>query len=72
MPNHVHLLAAFANEEAMLSQCESWKHYTARAINRARLKPGEYLHEATELGLPGGLPELVSASRGAEEPSRGA
>lgn len=35
MPNHVHLLAAFPDEDAMLSQCESWKHYTARKINRA-------------------------------------
>lgn len=35
MPNHVHLLAAFATDEAMLEQCESWKHFTARKINRA-------------------------------------
>jgi type I restriction enzyme R subunit len=35
LPNHVHLLAAFATEEAMLAQCESWKHFTARTINRA-------------------------------------
>jgi REP element-mobilizing transposase RayT len=34
MPNHVHLLAAFADEEGMLAQCESWKHFTARQINR--------------------------------------
>ena len=34
MPNHIHLLAAFASEEAMLRQCESWKHFTARKINR--------------------------------------
>ncbi|HEX3658305.1 MAG TPA: transposase [Pirellulales bacterium] len=34
MPNHLHLLASFPNESAMLSQCESWKHYTARQINR--------------------------------------
>jgi REP-associated tyrosine transposase len=34
MPNHVHLLAAFPEEKAMLSQCESWKHYTATQINR--------------------------------------
>lgn len=34
MRNHVHLLAAFPNEEAMLSQCESWKRYTATHINR--------------------------------------
>ncbi len=35
MPNHVHLLAAFPNEEAMLKQCESWKHWQATQINRA-------------------------------------
>jgi len=34
MPNHVHLLAAFAEEDAMLEQCDSWKHFTARQINR--------------------------------------
>jgi len=34
MPNHVHLLAAFPDEEAMLQQCDSWKHYTAAQINR--------------------------------------
>jgi type I restriction enzyme R subunit len=34
MPNHVHLLAAFRDEAAMLAQCESWKHYTAVKINR--------------------------------------
>jgi len=33
MPNHVHILVAFPTEEAMLKQCESWKHYTARQIN---------------------------------------
>jgi type I restriction enzyme R subunit len=34
MPNHVHLLAAFATEEGMLAQCEGWKHYQARELNR--------------------------------------
>jgi putative transposase len=34
MPNHVHLLAAFPDEDAMLNQCKSWKHYTATHINR--------------------------------------
>lgn len=36
MPNHVHLLASFPGEEAMLEQCESWKHYTATQINRGQ------------------------------------
>ncbi len=34
MPNHVHLLAAFPSHEAMLKQCESWKRFTARQINK--------------------------------------
>jgi putative transposase len=34
MPNHVHLLAAFPTSQAMLEQCESWKHFTATKINR--------------------------------------
>lgn len=34
MPNHIHLLAAFRSEGAMLEQCESWKHFTAHRINR--------------------------------------
>lgn len=34
MPNHVHLLAMFPDEAAMLAQCESWKHFTATQINR--------------------------------------
>jgi len=92
MPNHVHLLAAFPDEEAMLSQCESWKHFTARGINRtlgrkgrfwqpdafdhlvrsveefehyrsyiaenpirARLRPGEFIHERRTMREPNGL-----------------
>ncbi len=42
MPNHVHLLAAFRDEEGMLAQCESWKHFTARAINRALGQRGPF------------------------------
>ena len=34
MPNHVHLLAVFADEDGMLKQCDSWKHFTARQINQ--------------------------------------
>jgi putative transposase len=88
MPNHVHLLAAFPDEEGMLKQCESWKHFTATQINRAlkrkerfwqqeafdhlvrseeqlqylrqyiaqnpekaRLKPGEYIHYSSPARL---------------------
>jgi type I restriction enzyme R subunit len=42
MPNHVHLLAAFPDEAAMLAQCESWKHFTATKINRALGRKGRF------------------------------
>ena len=34
MPNHIHLLATFPDKVAMVAQCDSWKHFTARQINR--------------------------------------
>lgn len=42
MPNHVHLLAAFQDERGMLDQCESWKHWTARLINRQLEQTGRF------------------------------
>ncbi len=42
MPNHIHLLAAFPDEDAMLAQCESWKHYTATQINRRLKQHGRF------------------------------
>lgn len=42
MPNHVHLLAAFRDERGMLDQCESWKHWTARLINRELKRTGRF------------------------------
>ena len=42
MPNHVHLICAFADEDAMLNQCESWKHYTATQINRRLGQRGRF------------------------------
>lgn len=42
MPNHVHVLVAFADEGALLAQCESWKHYTARLINRKLGRSGRF------------------------------
>jgi putative transposase len=42
MPNHVHALVTFPTEEAMLAQCESWKHYTARQINKALGRTGRF------------------------------
>jgi putative transposase len=42
MPNHIHVLAAFVSEDGMLKQCESWKHYTAREINRTLNLTGRF------------------------------
>src|SRR5262249_37253547 len=42
MPNHGHLLAAFPDEDSMFAQCESWKRYTAREINKAVDQQGEF------------------------------
>ena len=42
MPNHVHTLTAFLDEEQMLTQCESWKHFTAREVNRALGRRGRF------------------------------
>lgn len=42
MPNHVNLLAAFADAERMLAQCESWKHFTATQINRQLGRCGRF------------------------------
>ena len=42
MPNHVHVLAAFASEAGMLRQCESWKRFTARKINSTLGQTGRF------------------------------
>jgi len=42
MPNHVHLLACFPDKAALLAQCDSWKHFTAREINRRLETSGRF------------------------------
>jgi isocitrate dehydrogenase (NAD+) len=42
MPNHVHLLVAFADEDSILEQCDSWKHFTATRINKAICRNGRF------------------------------
>ena len=42
MPNHVHILVSFPNEQSMLTQCESWKHFTATQINRRMNRRGRF------------------------------
>ena len=45
MPNHVHLLAAFPDEETQLKQCANWKRFMARAIHAANGGEGEFWQE---------------------------
>jgi putative transposase len=42
MPNHVHMLAAFADESQLLAQCEGWKRYTSARINKALGRRGHF------------------------------
>lgn len=42
MPNHVHVLAAFADGDAMRRQCESWKKFTAGVLNRRLGRSGRF------------------------------
>ena len=42
MPNHVHLLVAFASEDDLVRQCDSWLHYSARQINLALGQKGKF------------------------------
>jgi putative transposase len=42
MPNHLHALVAFPDEDGMLAQCESWKHYTATQINKRLNRRGRF------------------------------
>lgn len=42
MPNHVHVLVAFPDEDAMLAQCESWKRYMATSLNRLLGRRGRF------------------------------
>ncbi len=42
MPNHVHLLCAFLSEEALVKQCDSWLHFTARQINLKLGRKGKF------------------------------
>lgn len=42
MPNHVHLLVAFRDEDGLLVQCESWKRFAAREIHNQLGCQGEF------------------------------
>jgi REP element-mobilizing transposase RayT len=42
MPNHVHVLAAFATENTMSKQITSWKRFTGGQINKSLANRGEF------------------------------
>ena len=42
MPNHVHLLVCFYDGVRLREQCHSWKHFTARSINRMLGSTGKF------------------------------
>ena len=42
MPNHVHLLAAFSDPDAMEAQFDSWLHYTAFEIHKVIGEKGHF------------------------------
>lgn len=42
MPNHVHVLVAFHGEDALLTQCRSWKRFTSGQIQKVLGRRGEF------------------------------
>jgi type I restriction enzyme R subunit len=45
MPNHVHLLTCLIGSTELEAQCDSWKSYTAREINRLLGRRGRFWQE---------------------------
>jgi len=45
MPNHVHLIVCLKDTTEITSQCTSWKHFTAREINKALRTNGRFWQE---------------------------
>ena len=58
MPNHVHLLVAFREEDSLVTQCTSWKRFTATQINRWLRANGE---GASEENVSRGATDLRSS-----------
>lgn len=42
MPNHIHFIVAFDDEDKMLKQCSEWKRFTGRKINASEGREGEF------------------------------
>jgi len=42
MPNHVHFIAAFRNQDTFLKQCAEWKRFMARDIHKVVGQRGNY------------------------------
>jgi putative transposase len=47
MPNHVHLLVCLIGDTDIVSQCRSWKRFTATQINRLLGRRGRFWQEET-------------------------
>jgi REP element-mobilizing transposase RayT len=45
MPNHVHLIVGLLGKTRIDALCTSWKHFTARAINRTLGTRGRFWQE---------------------------
>ena len=45
MPNHVHLLVAFPDDDQLLKQSESWKLFTATEINKLVGSTGRFCQQ---------------------------
>lgn len=42
MPNHVHIIAVFPDENSQAKICRNWKHYTATKLNQALGRSGRF------------------------------
>lgn len=56
MPNHLHMLVAFPDEESLLKQPECWKRYTGRRINQLLGRKGDFW-------MPGQFDHLVRSEK---------
>jgi menaquinone-specific isochorismate synthase len=45
MPNHVHLIVCLLGTTKIEAQCTSWKHFSAREINRTLGTKGRFWQE---------------------------
>jgi putative transposase len=63
MPNHVHVLACLIGSAEVEAVCESWKHFSAREINRLRGQKGRFWQEESFDHLVRGADEFAAFQR---------